>query len=381
MTLSRRQTLALIGGGTILAAAATGGYFVTRSPDAARAPWQAAGDYEDPRMRALSYAILAPNPHNRQPWMVDLGTSDVATLYVDTNRLLPHTDPFSRQIVIGLGCFLEVLRMAALDDGWRTEVEMFPEGSDVQELDARPVARVQFIRDPEAAPDPLFAQVFDRRSLKEPFDLSRPVPASLADELAATAKHTTSGATVDASELTVLRRLSADALRIEIETPRTYKESVDLFRIGHAEVNANPDGIDFTGPLFEALHLTGQMTREAALDGTSTVYQQGVAAVLENAQTAMGFVWLVTQGNSRKDQLRTGADWVRMNMKATERALGFHPLSQPLQEYPEMAEHYGAIHEMLAGGGGTVQMLARVGYGPEVPPSPRWSVENKIIAT
>ena len=31
---------------------------------------------------------------------------------------------------------------------------------------------------------------------------------------------------------------------IEIETPRTYKESVDLFRIGRAEVDANPDGID-----------------------------------------------------------------------------------------------------------------------------------------
>lgn len=33
---------------------------------------------------------------------------------------------------------------------------------------------------------------------------------------------------------------------------RTFQESIDLFRIGHREVDANPDGIDFTGPLFEA---------------------------------------------------------------------------------------------------------------------------------
>ena len=56
----------------------------------------------EPRMQALSYAILAPNPHNRQPWLVDLQVDGQVTLYVDQTRLLPHTDPFSRQIVAGL---------------------------------------------------------------------------------------------------------------------------------------------------------------------------------------------------------------------------------------------------------------------------------------
>ena len=101
MSLDRRKTLAVLGGGAILAASGVG-YRLTRTPDAALAPWAAAGTYGEPRMRALSYAILAPNPHNRQPWIVDLGTPDQVTLYVDTDRLLPHTDPFSRQIVVGL---------------------------------------------------------------------------------------------------------------------------------------------------------------------------------------------------------------------------------------------------------------------------------------
>ena len=63
------------------------------------------------------------------------------------------------------------------------------------------------------------------------------------------------------------------ALRIEIETPHTYKESGDLFRIGSAEVNANPDGIDFSGPMFETLALTGMFTREIAMDQSSMAYQ------------------------------------------------------------------------------------------------------------
>ena len=143
MTLTRRQTLAVIGGGVILAGGAAGAH-VSRAPNDALAPWKNAGTYSDPRKSALSWAILAPNPHNRQPWMVDLSKPEEVSLYVDTTRLLPHTDPFSRQITIGLGCFLEVLRMAALEDGFAAEISPFPEGFDDGELDARPVARIRF---------------------------------------------------------------------------------------------------------------------------------------------------------------------------------------------------------------------------------------------
>lgn len=382
MTLSRRKTLALLGGGLIAAAGTGFGVAITRPATAATAPWGAAGGYADPRMQALSYAILAPNPHNRQPWMVDLSTPDEATLYVDTDRLLPHTDPFSRQIVIGLGCFLEVLRLAALEDGLRTEVDLFPQGSDPEALDARPVAVIRFVTDPGAIPDPLFQQVLHRRSLKEPFDTSRPLPADdVAAIVAAASRGSAAGATIDEADVEALRQLSNEALRIELETPHTYKESVDLFRIGRREVIDNPDGIDFTGPLFEAMQLTGLMTREAALDPDGMIFAEGMKAVHANTDTAMGHIWLVTADNSREAQIMAGADWVRTNLKATELGIGFQPLSQALQEYPEMQGLYDDIHERLAPEGGTVQMFVRLGYGPEVAPAPRWALENKIIGT
>jgi hypothetical protein len=144
-------------------------------------------------------------------------------------------------------------------------------------------------------------------------------------------------------------------------------------------VDANPDGIDFTGPLFEVLGATGLMTRESVLDTSSQAYKAGLAAVYANTDTAMGHVWLVTGGNSRPDQIATGADWLRVNLAATGAGVAFQPLSQALQEYPEMAELYRAVHAKLAPGGGTVQMLARIGYGPEVAPSPRWPLEAKIL--
>ena len=377
MSISRRQTLALVGGGFV--AAATGAAaFVSRPPSEALRPWELAGSYEDPRMRGLSWAILAPNPHNRQPWKVDLREPGVATLYVDTDRLLPHTDPFSRQITIGLGCFLEVLRMAALDDGFSVEVDLFPEGSDDSRLDSRPVARIAFSRTDEGV-DPLFAYVPQRRTLKEPFDTTREVSqASIQRVLAAARGPVRADATNDPKNVSELRDLSRQALVIEIETPNTYKESVDLFRIGREEINANPDGIDFSGPIFESLALLGLFNRDVVLDTTSMSYTQGVAAVLANAETAMAHIWQVSDGNSRVDQIAAGQDWVRINLAATAEGLGIQPLSQALQEYPEMDGLYRDIHDRLAPEGGTVQMFARLGYGPDVPVSPRWPVDAKV---
>ena len=174
--MNRRKFLALAGGGVILAAGGTFGVVASRYPHTAVEPWvQAGSPYSEPRKKALSYAILAPNPHNRQPWLVDLNKPDKVVLTVDTQKMLPHTDPFHRQITIGLGCFLEVMTMAAAEDGYRVELELFPQGSDTKALDGRPVAVATFSKDSSVRPDPLFAHVLNRRSLKEPYDVSRPV--------------------------------------------------------------------------------------------------------------------------------------------------------------------------------------------------------------
>lgn len=379
--MQRRKFLALAGGGVILAATATVGTIATRSPTRAVAPWEAAGlSYTNPRMRALSYAILAPNPHNLQPWFVDLSTSDQVVLSVDRERLLPHTDPLNRQITIGLGCFLELMVIAAAQDGYAVDLEVFPEGSDLTALDQRPVAVATFRADPSVTPDPLFAHVMERRSNKEPFDTTRPVAPESVASIARAAIH---GSRVDGdvseASIAALRALTTEALIVEIETPHTFKESVDLFRIGKAEIEANPDGIDFSGPMFETLGAFGLMTREGTLDPTSTMFAQGKAAVLENTQTAMGHLWQTTPGNTRSDQIIAGRDWLRLNLAATTAGVDMQPLSQALQEYPEMAAHYAQVHQMLAREGETVQMLCRLGYGPQVGKSPRWPLEAKMI--
>ena len=378
MKLTRRKTLAVLGGGVIFAAAGTG-YAVSQKPRTALQPWTNAGQYEDPRMRALSYAILAPNPHNRQPWIVDLNTPDLVELYVDPDRLLPHTDPFNRQIVVGLGCFLELMTLAAAKEGYRVSLSLFPDGEDANGLDQRRVAVARFEQIDVQAEPALFDHVLARRSLKDPYDKTQPVSQDALNTLTAAVTRGSAVAVSNENALVQeLRELTTEALEIEIETPRTFKESVDLFRIGHREVDANPDGIDFTGAKFEALRLTGLFSRIDAMDENSVTYKAGLDMVRNSAQSGMAYVWLNTRGNSRAEQIMAGRDWVRLNLAATAIGLGVHPMSQALQEFPEMSGLYDKAHQILAPGGGVVQMLGRLGYGPQVAQSPRWLLEQKV---
>ncbi|MEG9862622.1 MAG: hypothetical protein V6Z81_09120 [Parvularculales bacterium] len=364
--MDRRNFIKITGGGIIVSAAALGGGFaLTRTPAQAIEPWTLAGGYTNPRKRALSHASLAPNPHNRQPWEVDLATPERVHLYRDKTKDLPHTDPFDRQLTIGMGCFLELMTIAAAEEGYECRVTYFPHGED------GPVADILFVEG-STEPDPLFHAILERRSCKEPFS-DRPLTPRDVETLGSFGD-----VIADADRVAPLRDLTVKAWEVEYLTPRTLQESIDLMRIGKAEINANPDGIDIGGALMESLNLAGLITREKMMDPTSTAFAQGWDLYQAMLSATPGYVMLKTRGNTRQDQIDAGRRWARLNLTTTQNGLSLHPVSQALQEYPEMKPHYEKIHQDYAQSGETIQMLGRVGYGPSVPPSPRWTIDRKI---
>ena len=374
--------LGLLGASAVVLTAGGGAFVLTRDPAGARVPWSVAGErFEDPRLRAVSYAIFAPNPHNRQPWIVDLRTEGEVHLFCDTDGLLPETDTFGRQIVIGLGCFLELLKIAAEADGYAVEVDGFPEGASEERLDKRPVAHVRFTKKAGIPMDPLFHAILRRRSNKEPYDTDRAVPASVLMAVTAEGRdNVSSGATANPDDVSRLRDLTWRAHVTEVTTPRMNMESLRLMRIGKSKIEANPDGIALGGAFLETLNRIGVLTREELADQESSAFHQGLEMYREITGTAMAYVWVITEGNTRRDQLAAGRAWVRMNLKAAEIGVGLHPLSQSLQEYEEVQPHFWEVHAMLTKRPGQrIQMLGRVGYGPDVAPSPRWPVETRLL--
>ncbi|MDB3929000.1 hypothetical protein N9413_07285 [Paracoccaceae bacterium] len=244
--VSRCKTLALIGGGTVLAAAgaAAVGFVTTRTPRTALAAWEKAGGYADLRKWALSYAILAPSAHNRQPWLIALAGDDTVILWRDRSRDLPQTDPFHRQLVISLGCFLEQMKIAAAEKHIGVRFTLYPAGED------GPVA-VAVFEQGAATPDPLFAAILDRRTCHEPFT-DQPLASATAEKLQNYAT-----LVLDPQRVAALKKITLQAWRTEAFHPPSWNESVDLMRFGKGEINANPDGIDLGGPFLETLILSG----------------------------------------------------------------------------------------------------------------------------
>lgn len=375
MTLNRRTMILGAGGASLALVGGAGLWRITRLPVTATDPWTLTDiGASDVRLNALRYAILAPNPHNRQPWLIRLDGADSATLSCDLTKRLPHTDPFDRQTIIGFGTFIELARMAAAEQGVRLEIEPFPQGEPFPRLDTRPIAKLRFVRDAKVPKDPLFASIVRRRTNREIYDPARAVSATIALQISGNEQ------TTDANRIAAIRAITVPAWTIEQSTPRTFEESIDLMRIGADEIDANPDGLALKGTKMEALKLLGLLDRDSMADPSSTAFKTGLDMQEAICGSLPALIWIKTPGNSRIDQLEAGYRYVRANLRATSLGLAMHPLSQSLQEFPEMASEFNQIHNLLGAEPGTrIQMLARMGYATPVAPAPRWPLEKHII--
>src|SRR5262249_28311058 len=162
--------------------------------------------------------------------------------------------------------FLELLDLALRERGRRAVIDLWPEGEPDPRLDHKAVAHVR-VTDEPAEKDPLFAQILARRTNREPY-ANRGVPDAALSSAAQTAlarrRPHLSGAPDPALRRELLgplergiaiascnggalrahlRQLAWDGFEKEFRTPAAYMESVNLMRIGPAEIAHERDGL------------------------------------------------------------------------------------------------------------------------------------------
>jgi hypothetical protein len=378
LPVNRRHFVRVTGGGCIVAATAASAGCSQQMPSAAIAPWSGPGQEPDVRRWILSYAILAPHSHNLQSWRVDLGTPDEIVLRCDLSRLLPATDPYSRQIMMSHGTFLELLDIAARERGLRTEITLFPEGEfGPDKLDGRPVARIRLQPDATVKADPLFAQILKRRTNRSLYDLHRPVPAAawqaMADAVQPNPLRFGFAGTDQAAALAQHRTIAAEAWRIELVTPRAMLETYKVLRVGAQEIDQHRDGLYVLDPMVVLLNRVGLFDRSKAPAPDDYATTSQIKDFGKKLDSTPAFLWMVTEGNDRRTQVGAGRAYARVQLAATAHGLAMQPLQQALQEYPEQAIPYAGIRRLLDAQqpARTIQMWARVGFAPPVGPAPR----------
>ena len=382
--MNRRQVLRVLGGGAIAAAVPIGGCSSALPPEAIAA-WNGPGAEPDVRRWVLAHAILAPHSHNLQSWLVDLREPDVVTLHVDLTRLLPETDPFSRQMILSQGTFLGLLDLAACQRGLRVETTPFPDGAFGPEgPDARPTARVRLVPDPAVSADPLFGQVFQRRTNREPYAARAPEASALQAIRDSVVGYPVTIGFVGPDEpagLLAHREIAMEAWRVEMTTPRVLLEAYKVLRVGPREIAEHRDGIALNAPMVRLLTALGLFDRTRPSDPDSTAVRRQIDDFNATIAATPAFFWMTTEDNARTTQLLAGRAFVRAQLAATAQGLSMHPLQQALQEYPEQRTQYAALRRLLGvrTEGQTVQMWGRLGYGPPVGPAPRRGVDAHIL--
>jgi len=350
----------------------------------ALAPWSGPPAGEgDVRLRALAYAVLAPNAHNTQPWRVAL-RDDGLDLRVDASRLLPATDPAYRQTHISQGTFLEQLVLAFAALGRSSDVAYFPDGEYPSDrLEPRPVARVRIAPAPPVR-DPLFDAIPVRRSNKGLYDPARSVPDDVRAALAAAAGDgVTTRFVDDPAARARLTAICADAMAAEVLARPRDEETAKWFRFSDDEMDQKRDGFGLAqagrSGLGKWLLETFIVSRASAGDPRGSFAQAAVDLARDQAVSAPCFGALLSPNSTRRTQVTVGRAYARLALAAAASGLSVHPMSQALEEYADVAPVKARIErELGVPSGSTAQMFFRLGYGPATPHAPRRDVRDLL---
>jgi nitroreductase len=312
----------------------------------------------------LGYAILAPSPHNSQPWLFRINVNDVE-IHADRRRALRVVDPFDRELTISCGAALYNLRIATEYFGRSCAVDVLAQPEESSLL-ARLTLRLHAQTSSEDVL--LFHAITRRRSHRAIF---RPelVPGDVMVELAEAASREGAWLQVITADETRhhIGQLVAEADRMQWANPEFRRELSSWLR---TDAEHHGDGIavhdfgvkdwlSFAGPLWVRTFNRGN--HEAALDADIAEHSPVLAL-------------LGTNEDHPRAWLEAGQAMESVLLHAQANGLSASSLNQPI-EIPELRPRLAD----LFGREGNPQVLLRLGYGLEVPPTPRRSVRSLLL--
>ncbi len=289
-------------------------------------------------------------------------------LYVETDRLSPTVDPYSRQITISQGTFLEYLKIAGNQLGYQTTIELFPEGEydvigSIASMNSKPVARIDLTESTPTS-DSLYDYMFVPDTFRVEYSDTQLNSSQITDILALAENNFTLLLFQDQITLEHIHDIVYRAAAVEANLTRVYEENKDLLRKNEWQKNKYRYGfsLDGSGSAGIGLHFTqALLTILPFLNSEKTNIEAFLSQVNLAIENTPIYLMILSSNNSRVSQVQTGMLYSRILLTITKMGFAMHPLSQALEEYSEMDDIYQEIHNHYAPGGEIIQMLIRMG--------------------
>ncbi|SDJ46452.1 Nitroreductase family protein [Frankineae bacterium MT45] len=315
--------------------------------------------------RAAERARLAPSVHNSQPWRLRVGP-DSLELWADHSRQVPVLDPTGRQLMISCGCALFNARAALAADGYRSEVQRFPDPTQPNLL-----ARLQFTTEASVSVAESPLAILDRSS-----ELRRTNRRQFADEQVP-----------NEVLFGLVAAAAAEGAQLFLITDPEHRFAVaDLSQQADAEQNANPayraemrewttddphrrDGV----PAAAVPHVTGNAQDDIPIRDFDT-HGRGELPTETRSRMRQSLLLLGTATDDPQAWLAAGEALERVWLEATRQGYATGPLTQ-IVELPRTRmmlrrELNLAMYPLV---------LMRIGRAPTTPATPRRALSDLLL--
>lgn len=336
-------------------------------------PWQKtySQKFDDPRIQLAAHGLLAANGHNMQPWKIQLDKEDpmIFYLYADRDRLTKEVDPFARQMMITQGSFLEYVKIAGDELGYKAAVELFPYGGYEEEnlkesMETKPVAKIILAKG-KPHNNPLYDSVFLPDTNRAAYQSSK-LTSEQIDQLVAINSDVNMSIKIfqDKENMDKLGSYAMKGATIEADVDRAMQETNSIFRANEYQKNKYRYGFSVEGQGASGIMMhiiQGLVTVFPSMNSGRAASDLFIQYTRTSVDNTPAYGMIITNDNSRSSQVKIGMLYSRLILEAHRLGLVMQPLSQVLEEYLEMKEPYSSIHRDYAPDGGTVQMLVRLG--------------------
>jgi hypothetical protein len=313
---------------------------------------------------ALRYAILAPSSHNTQPWLFKID-NDVLEIYADRTRALPVCDPDDRELIISCGAAVLHSRIALRYFGHSGTVEILPKPHDPDLL-----ARISLGEDCPSTPEEqqLFKAILKRRTNRSRFE-DTPVPDALLVDLQQVAQSEGAGLEIvhGDNRRNGVADLVAEGDRLQMSDKTFRRELAAWVRSNRS---LQQDGIPGYGFGFADVVSVGGpfVIRTFDLGGFQAARDRDLAA------GSPVIAVLHTEADTPRDWIAAGQALARVLLRARAENVWASFLNQPI-EVDRLRPKVRDVLDLT----GFPQILLRMGYGPDVRPTPRRNINDLRI--
>ncbi|MGV9246130.1 Acg family FMN-binding oxidoreductase [Streptomyces sp. NPDC003710] len=314
----------------------------------------------------VAEAVAAPSMHNAQPWRFRFVASErVLLLFADLERAMPRSDPGNRALHIGCGAALFNLRVAAAQAGFAPVVDLLPDPAEPLRLAAVRLGEAGAAVPAEDDLARLHPAIRGRHTSRHPFE-EKDIPEDIQRALCAAASR--EGAELQFPgpwHVETVLGLVHDAESRDALNPENMEDLQRWTRLGH-EADIATDGVPE--------YAFGPRMRDGKAPlrdfaGRRPVADRGTTSFEKNPHLAL----LSTPGDASADWLRAGQALERVLLEATLAGLATSLTSHALE-----SRDLRLLARDPVTGTGHVQMVLRLGYGPQGPATPRRPVRDVL---